>query len=157
MVANVFSNSEKIVRSGRVLLHKVNLSLHLQRRIAGAKKNQLGFLEINCRRSMLEEFYPGWEKLSRKQRNPLYAKFERYIKQGDVLLMIASFHAGLLFPVAPFMSRDEYVLYLQIVAKGLFGRSVMQLELREGQGHVHLSLGLEFSVGCLRDLLGTSS
>ena len=100
----------KRVSSLRLPFHKTNLSAYLCSRIAEAKKHQPEFLEVNCRKSMLREIYPGYENLSRKDKQPLYANFERYVNQGESLQILASFHAGLYLTIAPLLTREEYVL-----------------------------------------------
>lgn len=106
---NCLNDIEKAVSSLRLPFHKANLSTHLCSRIAEAKKYQPEFLESNCRKLMLREIYPGYDNLSRKDKIPLYANFERYLNQGNAFRILASFRPGLLLAVAPLLTREEYV------------------------------------------------
>ncbi|MCJ1422368.1 hypothetical protein MMC29_000248 [Sticta canariensis] len=85
------TDSEKKLDQERVPFHKVNLAYHLQKRIEESK-----LPELTCRKAMLQEIYPGFEKMQRKDRDPLYRRFERYIEQGEALLMITTGIAGIL-------------------------------------------------------------
>jgi hypothetical protein len=91
----------------RAPFHKANLAKHLKRRIEEATNS--GFLELNCRRSMLAEVYPGFENLTREHKLPLQKKFERYIEQENILLDIAALNAGLLLTIARYLTTEEYV------------------------------------------------
>ena len=94
------NDSENNLHLERAPFHKANLSTHLIRRLAEARSVSPGFLEVNCRRTMMAESYLGFGDLTRAQKRPLYAKFERYINQGNIFLEIASVHAGVLLTVA---------------------------------------------------------
>jgi hypothetical protein len=96
------TDSEEKLDQERVPFHKVNLAYHLQKR---TEKSRLP--ELTCRKAMLQEIYPGFKKMQRKERDPLYRRFERYIAQGKALLMITTGNAGILLTVAGFLSRAE--------------------------------------------------
>jgi hypothetical protein len=61
---------------------------------------------------MLREINPGLATMKRKDRAPVYKRFEKYISQGNAPLSITKENIGLLLTVAVFLSRAEYVYFL---------------------------------------------
>lgn len=103
------TDSEKKLDRERTPFHKINLAHHLQGRVEQSK-----LPELNCRKTMLQEIYPGFEKMQRKEKDPLYRRFERYIEQGQALILISKQNDGLLLTIASILSRAEYLYLLQL-------------------------------------------
>jgi len=97
------SDFDKKLNQERNPFHKLNLANHLRRRIERSK-----LPELNCRKAMLQELYPGFEKMDRRERDPLYKRFERYIEQGQVLASIAEHAPGLLLMIAAALTTLKY-------------------------------------------------
>lgn len=108
------TDSEENLDRERTPFRKANLAYHLQERVEQSK-----LPELNCRKTMLREIYPGFEKMQRKERRPLCRRFERYIEQGQALILIAKQNGGLLLTIASILSREEYVYLLQLLIKCL--------------------------------------
>jgi hypothetical protein len=111
-------DSDKKLHQFRSPFHKANLSDCLKSRIREARRLCPGFLEQNCRSSLLNAINPGFDKLTRQEKRPLYRKFERYVEQGHIILTIASINAGLLLTAAPFLSTTESVLHCPNIFQG---------------------------------------
>ena len=96
------TDCEQNLDQERSPFHKVNLAYHLQKRVEESK-----FPELNCRKMMLQEIYPGFEKLQRVNKGRLYQRFERYLNQGQALILVTTGNAGVLLTVAGFLTRAE--------------------------------------------------
>lgn len=92
----------KNLNKERTPFHKVNLTYHLQKRLEEAKSSK-----IKCRKTILQEIYPGFEKMTRKEKTPLYRRFERYIEEGQALIAITARNKGILLIIASYLSRKE--------------------------------------------------
>jgi len=95
------TDSEKNLDEERSPFHKVNVAYHLQERIKKSK-----FSETNCRKAMLQQIYPGFDKLDRPETKCHQKRLARHITQGRALTLITTENPGLLF-VAGSLSREE--------------------------------------------------
>ncbi|KIV98341.1 uncharacterized protein PV09_09816 [Verruconis gallopava] len=95
-------DAANLLNRERAPFHKINLTSHLQELLAKSKIS-----ECNFRKSMLQELYPGFKDMTRKERNPLYRKFERSVEQGKALFLISSQNPGILLTIAGCLSREE--------------------------------------------------
>jgi hypothetical protein len=95
--------------SGRIPFHKLNLALHLRRRIKSFKGvlHEDYFIEISCRKDMMKECRPNYDQLDNKAKESVKRTYNRYVEQGDILKLMWNICPGLVLIIAPFLTRDE--------------------------------------------------
>lgn len=97
-------DSEKKSHLYRNPLHKWNLAKSHQERKQSSNIN----FDFTSRQFMLRELEPALDNLSRKERKPIYTRFERYINQGEVLILMENRYPGLLITIARFITTKQY-------------------------------------------------
>ena len=96
---------------GQCPFHKLNLALHLKRRIRAFRResNEGHFIEIDCKKAMMIECYPRYNTLDEKAKANFRRRYDRYIEQGGVLQSIWNISAGLMLIIAPLLTQEGQV------------------------------------------------
>lgn len=99
------NESEKGIHLYRNPIHKWNLAKCCREREQILATDP----DLTSRQAMLRELEPRLDNLSRKEKQKIYKRFERYINQGDVLMLMEDRYPGLLLTIARYLTVRQYV------------------------------------------------
>lgn len=100
-------NSDKKLYRYQDPLHKINLSCFFDERFESAKRLHPEFLEVNCRRAVLDIIHPNYGSLKKEERNVVSKRFGRIVNQGRALRLLMKDNIGLLLTVGPALTAGE--------------------------------------------------
>lgn len=98
---------EKNLHLYRLPFHKMDLAIFWNRYLPqGSKINAAKLAHLKA--AMFQDLVPGYQGLSRKEKDKNRKQIKRYVKQGEVLLSMSTRKFGLILSVSHFITTEEF-------------------------------------------------
>jgi hypothetical protein len=104
--SHILDSAEPDVKRERGPWHRINLARRLDERLVIARREVPDYSELNCRRAMLAEIYPGSD-YSDEVKKAYQKRLQRRLNHGRVDSKLLKISAALLLTVAPILNHNE--------------------------------------------------